>query len=98
LEGDLDWIAMKALEKDQTRRYGSPSDLAAEIGRYLRDEPVLASPPSVVYRAGKFARRHRAGVGFAIAVLLLLVGFAVTMTVQARRIASERDRANQGAE
>jgi len=98
LQGDLDWIAMKALEKDQTRRYGSPSDLAAEIGRYLRDEPVLASPPSVAYRAGKFARRHRAGVGVATGVLLLVLGFAITMTVQARRIARERDRANREAE
>jgi serine/threonine protein kinase len=98
LQGDLDWIAMKALEKDQTRRYGSPSDLAAEIGRYLRDEPVLASPPSVAYQAGKFVRRHRAGVGVAAGVLLLLIGFAITMTVQARRIARERDRANREAE
>ncbi|HMC60946.1 MAG TPA: serine/threonine-protein kinase, partial [Candidatus Solibacter sp.] len=98
LQVDLDWIAMKALEKDQTRRYGSPSDLAAEIGRYLRDEPVLASPPSVAYRAGKFARRHRAGVGVAAGVFLLLLGFAITMTVQARRIARERDRANREAE
>src|SRR5471030_2344871 len=98
LQGDLDWIAMKALEKDQTRRYGSPSDLAAEIGRYLRDEPVLASPPSVAYRAGKFVRRHRAGVGVAAGVFLLLLGFAITMTVQARRIARERDRANREAE
>jgi len=98
LKVDLDWIAMKALEKDQTRRYGSPSDLAAEICRYLRDEPVLASPPSVVYRAGKFARRHRAAVGVAAGVLLLLLAFAITMGVQARRIARERDRANQEAE
>jgi eukaryotic-like serine/threonine-protein kinase len=98
LQVDLDWIAMKALEKDQTRRYGSPSDLAAEIGRYLRDEPVLASPPSVVYRAGKFARRHRAGVGVAAGVLLLLLGVAITTTLQAQRIARERDRANREAE
>jgi non-specific serine/threonine protein kinase/serine/threonine-protein kinase len=98
LQVDLDWISMKALEKDQTRRYGSPSDLAAEIGRYLRDEPVLASPPSVAYRAGKFVRRHRTGVGVAAGVLLLLLGFAITMTVQARRIARERDRANREAE
>jgi eukaryotic-like serine/threonine-protein kinase len=98
LQADLDWIAMKALEKDQTRRYGSPSDLAAEIGRYLRNEPVLASPPSVAYRAGKFVRRHRGAVGVAAGVLLLLLGFAITMTVQARRIARERDRANREAE
>ena len=98
LQVDLDWIAMKALEKDQTRRYGSPSELAAEIGRYLRNEPVLASPPSVAYRAAKFARRHRAGVGVAAGALLLLLAFAITMGVQARRIARERDRANQAAE
>src|SRR5262249_51905675 len=75
-----------------------PSDLAVEIGRYLRDEPVLASPPSVAYRAGKFVRRHRTGMGVATGVLALLLGFAATMTVQARRIAQERDRANREAE
>jgi serine/threonine protein kinase len=98
LAGDLDWIAIKALEKDRTRRYGSPSDLAAEIGRYLRDEPVLATPPSVTYRAKKFVRRHRSGVAVAAGVFLLLAGFAVTMAVQAQRIARERDRANREAE
>ena len=98
LSGDLDWITLKALEKDRTRRYGSPNELAADITRHLRHEPVVAGPPSVVYRAGKFARRHRVGVGVAAGVLVLLLGFAVTMTVQARRIAMERDRANQEAE
>jgi serine/threonine protein kinase/tetratricopeptide (TPR) repeat protein len=98
LEGDLDLIVIKAVEKDRTRRYGSPSDLAAEIARYLQDEPVLASPPSVVYRARKFVRRHRSAVSVAAGVLLLLIGFAVSMTVQARRIARERDRANREAE
>jgi serine/threonine protein kinase len=98
LEGDLDWIVIKALEKDRTRRYGSPSDLATEIGRYLRDEPVLAGPPSVVYRARKFVRRHRYGVGVAAGVVLLVFGFAVTMAAQARRTAHERDRANREAE
>jgi eukaryotic-like serine/threonine-protein kinase len=94
LQGDLDWITMKALEKDRTRRYGSPSELAADIGRHLRDEPVLAGPPSSVYRVKKFVRRHRFGVGVAAASVLLLLGFAITMTLQARRIAKERDRAN----
>jgi len=98
LEGDLDVIVLKAVEKDRTRRYGSPSDLAAEIARYLQDEPVLATPPSVAYRARKFARRHRFGVGVAAGVLLLLIGFAVTMAAQAQRIARERDRANREAE
>ena len=53
LKGDLDWITMKALEKDRTRRYGSASDLAADLQRHLRDEPVLAGPPSAIYRVSK---------------------------------------------
>jgi serine/threonine protein kinase len=64
LRGDLDWITMKALEKDRTRRYGSPSELAADIERYLSHEPVRARPPSTRYRVGKFIKRHRVGVGF----------------------------------
>jgi eukaryotic-like serine/threonine-protein kinase len=98
LRGDLDWITIKALEKDRTRRYGSPSDLAADIRRYLQNEPVLAGPPSARYRAGKFVRRHRFGVGVTAVVAVLLLGFATTMAVQARRIAKERDRANREAE
>ena len=97
LRGELDWITMKALEKDRSRRYGSASELAADINRYLKDEPVLAGAPSTSYRAGKFVRRHRFGVGVAAAVALLLIGFATTMAVQARRIAKERDRANREA-
>ena len=97
LRGELDWITMKALEKDRTRRYGSPSELAADINRYVKNEPVLAGQPSTRYRAGKFVRRHRFGVGVAAAVALLLIGFATTMALQARRIAKERDRANREA-
>src|ERR1700722_17860916 len=59
MRGDLDSIALKALEKDRARRYGSPSDFALDIARYLKNEPVLAVPPSVAYRASKFARRYR---------------------------------------
>ena len=59
LRGDLDWIVMKALEKDRTRRYETASGLAADIQRHLEDEPVVASPPGAVYRFGKFARRNR---------------------------------------
>jgi len=58
IRGDLDSIVLKALEKDRSRRYGSPSDLAADIGRYLRNEAVQAVAPSVAYRARKFASRH----------------------------------------
>ena len=95
LRGDLDWITMRALEKDRSRRYASPTEFSADIERYLKHEPVLASPPSAIYRTRKFARRHRVGVAVVTAALLVLVAFAATMTVQARRIARERDRANR---
>ena len=95
LRGDLDWITMKALEKQRTRRYGSANELAADIGRYLLDEPVLAGPPGTAYRARKFVRRHRLGVSVAAVGVVVLVGFAATMTVQAARIARERTRAER---
>jgi serine/threonine protein kinase/tetratricopeptide (TPR) repeat protein len=98
LRGDLDWITMRALEKDRTRRYGSVSDLAADLHRHLNSLPVVASPPSAVYRASKFVRRHRVGVAVAATLLTLLVAFAATTGVQARRIARERDRANREAQ
>ena len=97
LRGDLDWITMKALEKDRTRRFGSVSDLAADLHRHLDDVPVLASPPSAKYRVGKFVRRHRTGVAVAGALILLLVVFAGVMAVQANRIARARDLAAQEA-
>jgi non-specific serine/threonine protein kinase/serine/threonine-protein kinase len=98
LRGDLDWITMKALEKDRTRRYGSPSELAADIGRHLDHQPVLAGPPSATYRISKFVRRHRFGVAAAALVVVALIGFGVTMAVQARRIARERNRAERVSE
>jgi len=97
LRGDLDWITLKALEKDRSRRYDSCSELAADIRRYLEDRPVLATPPSFRYRAGKFIRRNRMAVVAASTVSLLLVALAVSMTIQAIRIAKERDRANREA-
>jgi serine/threonine protein kinase/Flp pilus assembly protein TadD len=98
IKGDLDWITMKALEKDRTRRYGSPSELAADIDRYLHHQPIVARPPSTVYKTRKFVRRHRVGVGVASTMVVLLVAFSITTAIQARRIARERDRANQEAE
>ena len=97
LRGDLDWITMKALEKDRTRRYGSVSDLAADLRRHLDNQPVLASPPSTVYRMSKFVRRHRMGVAAGTAAVVVLVAFAATMAIQTGRIARERDRANREA-
>jgi non-specific serine/threonine protein kinase/serine/threonine-protein kinase len=95
LTGDLDWITMKAMEKDRTRRYGSPQDLAADIERYLTDRPVLASPPSAAYRAKKFVNRHTWGVAATVGGVLVLIAFAATMALQAKRIAAERDLAQQ---
>jgi non-specific serine/threonine protein kinase/serine/threonine-protein kinase len=95
IQGELDWITMKALEKDRTRRYGSPAELSADIKHHLANEPVLAHPPRAGYRAGKFIRRHRLAVAFAASVAVLLVAFAAMMAVQAVRIARERDRANR---
>jgi serine/threonine protein kinase len=98
LHGDLDWITLKALEKDRARRYGTPSELAADIARYLHNEPILARPASTAYRVRKYVLRHRVAVAFAVSVALLLMAFAVTMTLQTVRIARERDRANRNAQ
>ncbi|HEX7779730.1 MAG TPA: tetratricopeptide repeat-containing protein kinase family protein, partial [Vicinamibacterales bacterium] len=97
LRGDLDWITIKALEKDRTRRYATANALAMDIRRHLSDEPVSAGPPGAAYRTAKFVRRHRASVAAAISLMVILMAFAGLMTVQARRIAQERDRANQEA-
>src|SRR5262249_11939679 len=70
--GELDWIVMKALEKDRNRRYESASAFAADVRRYLRDEPVQACPPSAWYRFGKFARRNRRPVIAASLLVLAL--------------------------
>ena len=71
LRGDLDWITMKALERDRDRRYGSPSDLAADLRRYLNHEPVVARPASAAYQIHKFIRRHRFAAGFIGMVTIL---------------------------
>ena len=72
IRGDLDWIAMKALEKDRTRRYETVNGLAADVRRYLNDEPVEASPPSTVYRFKKFARRNKVTLFTTATILLCL--------------------------
>ncbi|MFO1054155.1 MAG: serine/threonine-protein kinase [Planctomycetota bacterium] len=78
LRGDLDWICMKALEKDRERRYATVNEFAADLRRHLANEPVLAGPPSRWYRLRKFARRNRIQVGAAGAVLLSLIAGLVT--------------------
>ncbi len=97
LRGDLDWITLRALEKDRSRRYGSPNELVADIQRHLDHEPVVAGAPGAGYRVGKFVRRHRIGVTVAASALVLVVGLAVRERVQAQKIAAERDRASREA-
>jgi serine/threonine protein kinase/Flp pilus assembly protein TadD len=77
VRGDLDWIVMKSLEKDRTRRYDTAAELLADITRHLNDEPVLAGPPSKIYRLRKFLRRHRIHAYGAAIVAVLLAGMAV---------------------
>src|SRR5207248_1213286 len=75
--GELDWIVMRALEKNRNHRYETASAFAADVERYLHDEPVLACPPSTWYRFRKFARRHKAAlVGGAMVALVMLVAVA----------------------
>lgn len=88
VHGDLDWIVMKCLEKDRARRYESASELAQELRRHLNFEPVLAGPPSAVYRWGKFLRRHRGGVAAAalfLATLTIGLGVSIWQAVLARQ-------------
>jgi serine/threonine protein kinase/Tfp pilus assembly protein PilF len=90
--GDLDWITLKALEKDRTRRYATVDALAADIRNYLNHQPVSAAPPSVLYRTRKSLRRHRTAVSAAGAALLLLIvaGWAIHLSLRAGRLAHER--------
>jgi tetratricopeptide (TPR) repeat protein len=79
LKGDLDWITLKAMAKDRTHRYASASELVSDIDRYLKNEPVSASPPSTAYRLKKYIRRHKTGVVAAsLIVLAMLIGIAGT--------------------
>jgi eukaryotic-like serine/threonine-protein kinase len=97
LRGDLDWITLKAIEKERSRRYSSTSELAADIRRHLDDQPVLAGPPSAAYRARKFVRRHRIAVAIVGAAAAAGIAVAANIVVQARRVARERDRAEREA-
>jgi eukaryotic-like serine/threonine-protein kinase len=91
LNGDLDRIVAMAMRKEPERRYSSVEQFAADVDRYRQGLPVLASADSWSYRAAKFTKRHRAGVGLVAAFLALLISFSITTLVQARRVAHERD-------
>ncbi len=95
LRGDLDWITMKAMDKDRTQRYSSASELAADVRRYLRCVPVLAGPPTARYWLNKFVRRHKIGALATSTIVFALVGalvFCTTLVIEqarARRDAAE---------
>ena len=91
LRGDLDNIILMAMRKDAARRYGSASQLAADLDRHASGQPVVATRDTWLYRTHKFVRRNAAGVSAAALAVVLLAGFAVLTTLQARRIAHERD-------
>jgi serine/threonine protein kinase/tetratricopeptide (TPR) repeat protein len=105
VRGELDWIVMKCLEKDRTRRYETANGLARDIERHLHDEPVEACPPSAGYRLRKLARKYKKAVGVAAVFLALLLGGVVVSTAQAvrasraeARAVAERDAAQQARE
>ncbi len=85
LKGDLDWIVMKCLEKDRTRRYETANGVAADIKRHLNNEPVVARPPSKLYEFQRMVRRHKVGFAAAAAVILALAAGIVMTTWQAIR-------------
>jgi len=95
LRGDLDWIIMKCLEKDRTRRYETANSLATDVRRYLDGEPVLAAPPSAAYRVKKFMRRNRGTVTAGSAVVVTLLIGAIAFAWQAKIARDQRDLAVQ---
>jgi serine/threonine protein kinase len=101
LHGDLDWIVMRCLEKDRTRRYETANNLARDVQLHLENEPVTARPPNAFYRIGKFARRHHTAVAAAAAVLLaLVVGLSLALVGFRRAVVQRRsaDAARRQAE
>ncbi len=95
LRGELDWILMKALEKDPGRRYQTAADFLEDLRRYLQGDPVLAGPPSLLYQAGKFLRKHRLLVGSAALGLAGLFGGILFALAQARSQARAEQEAKE---
>ncbi|MDX1674936.1 MAG: serine/threonine-protein kinase, partial [Longimicrobiales bacterium] len=98
LQGDLDWIVGRAMEKERSRRYDSAQALAEDLERYLAQEPVLARPPATGYRLRKFVRRNRVAVGAAIAVVVALLVGTVSATVGFVQASREAETARATSE
>lgn len=98
LRGDLDWIVMKALEKDQHRRYPAVLAFIQDVERHLRNEPISAAAPSLLYRTGKFVRRHRTAFIIAsIAVIVVLSGAGAAVHLTRRAKNAEQAKAKMGS-
>ncbi len=102
LKGDLDAIVGHAMEKDRERRYASANELAADLSRFLANEPIVARPAGAAYRARKFARRHRAGVAAAAVLVVTSIAFVASLVLSNARTERalqeaevERERSNQ---
>ncbi len=95
VRGELDWIVLKALEKDRRRRYETATGFAADVQRYLADEPVQACPPSTAYRFGKFARRNKLGLATASLLSATLLAAVVVLAVSNVWVRRERDQKDQ---
>src|SRR5262249_23126168 len=101
VRGELDWIVMKAMEKDRDRRYATANGFAFDLQRYLNDEPVIARPPSMVYRFQKLVRRNKLAFGATVAVvaaLLVGLGFSTYLYFRARTAEQQQSRLRQQAE
>jgi serine/threonine protein kinase len=93
LRGELDWIVLKAMEKDRTRRYETANGFAMDIRRFLKDEPVIAGPPSAAYRFRKFAKRNKVALGVAATVMIAVTAALIESNVQRARVQAARDEA-----
>jgi eukaryotic-like serine/threonine-protein kinase len=98
LRGDLDLIVMKALRKEPSRRYASVRDFIADVHNWQHHRPVRARPETWSYRTARFVRRHAWAVAAASVIFLLTAAYALTVSIQARAIAQQRDRAQAEAQ
>jgi non-specific serine/threonine protein kinase/serine/threonine-protein kinase len=95
LRGDLDWIVMRCLEKDRSRRYDAANALARDVERHLNDEPVEASPPSALYRLRKFGHRHRTALAAGVGFVGLMIAATAVSAWQAYRVTREKQRGDE---